>query len=44
MLETSTIIFMVLILGYTWGALFLLLRKAYAKEKQKIYEERKSLT
>ena len=35
MLETSTIIFMGIILAYTWGGLFFFLNKAYKKEKIK---------
>jgi len=33
--DISTIIFMILILGYTWGGLVFLVNKAFRKEKQK---------
>lgn len=36
MIEISTIIFMIIILGFTWGVLGLLVKKAYRKEKKKI--------
>jgi hypothetical protein len=39
MLELSTIIFMFIILAYTWGGLFLLINKAYKKEKAKNLKE-----
>jgi hypothetical protein len=35
MLEISTIIFMIIIIGITWGTLGFLLKKAYYKEKNK---------
>ena len=35
MFEVSTIIFMIIILGFTWGTLGLLLKKARSKEKKK---------
>jgi len=36
MLELSTIVFMVIILGATWGTLGLLISKARRKEKKKV--------
>lgn len=39
MLELSTIVFMVIILGITWGAFGLLVTKAYRKEKEKSSQE-----
>jgi hypothetical protein len=35
MLKTSTILFMFIIVGITWGTLAFLLIKAYHKEKKK---------
>lgn len=35
MLEISTIIFMIIIFGVTWGTLGFLLRKAHQKEMKK---------
>ena len=35
MLEVSTIVFMILIIGITWGTLGVLIKKAYRKEKDK---------
>jgi len=34
MIESSAIVFMVLILGFIWGGLAFFLRKAFRKEKQ----------
>jgi len=39
MLELSTIVFMVIILGITWGTFGFLLNMAYRKEKQKTSKE-----
>lgn len=35
MLETSTIVFMIIILSITWGALGFLLNKAHRQDKRK---------
>jgi hypothetical protein len=35
MLEVTTIVFMIIILGVTWGAFGFLVNLAYRKEKQK---------
>lgn len=35
MLEVSTIVFMIIIIGATWGTLGFLLKKAHQKEKEK---------
>lgn len=39
MLEFSTIIFMIIILGITWGTFGFLVNMAYRKEKEKISQE-----
>lgn len=39
MLELSTIVFMIIILGITWGAFAFLVNLAYRKEKGKTKQE-----
>ena len=39
MLELSTIVFMIIILGITWGAFGFLVNMAYRKEREKINQE-----
>jgi hypothetical protein len=39
MLELSTIVFMIIILGITWGAFGLLVNMAYCKEKEKMEQQ-----
>lgn len=36
MIEISTLVFMIIIFGITWGILGLLVKRAYSKEKRKI--------
>ncbi|RMF57242.1 MAG: MetS family NSS transporter small subunit [Calditrichaeota bacterium] len=35
MLQTETILFMLLILGFTWGGLIYFVNRAYRREKEK---------
>ncbi len=35
MIKISTIIFMIVILGYIWGGLIYLINRAYRREKQR---------